>query len=348
MTSPLLHEIFQPRVLLVIGTHWTVAISLVFVNKQLVSAQQGGPDLTVFIAWSQCLFSILAIVIAASVKWCLSPKTTWLNISLATFFQSDVMAMTFTFIAVIVMNNLLLKHIGVAFYQVARSSTLIFTVVFSRFFLGVRVTLPVMASCFLIMLGFVISVDQEMVISSLSLKSISYGVLASMSAALGGIFTKRAVKFVQGNTVGVTLTNNANAVLFLLPLLLSTGQLRMSVSSDFLDTRTCLKLCATGVLSLLTGWASIKVISLTSPLTLHMSINAKSLLQTLIAVMMEGEPKTVTWWIGNCLVILGIMNYGLSKDPVSDSQHSKVIYISSDNMASKREVNTKDNDLLTA
>lgn len=323
------HDIFQPRVLLVIATHWTVAICLVFVNKQLVTAQSGGPDLTVFITWSQCAFSVVAILIATCVKRCFNRTTTWLNIPLATFLQSDVLAMTFAFIGVLVLNNLLLKHITVAFYQVARSSTLIFTVIFSRFFLGVPVTLPVMMSCLLIMLGFVISVDQEMVISSLSLTSISYGVLASVSAALGGIFTKRAVKFVEGNALGIALTNNANSVVLLFPLMVSTGQLRIVMSSgDFLTTLTWLRLIATGVLSLFMGWASIKVISLTSPLTHHMSINAKSLLQTFIAVIIEGEPKTAMWWLGNCLVILGIMNYGFSKNPASNIQHRETVCIS--------------------
>ncbi|KAK7093812.1 hypothetical protein V1264_007502 [Littorina saxatilis] len=317
MANPqVLGEVFQPHVLLVIAVHWTMAISLVFVNKQLVSGGNSARDLTVFITWAQCMFSVATIVIATAVKKYLNPRTSWLSIPLVTFIDSDVLAMSFTFIGVVVMNNLLLKHIGVAFYQVARSSTLIFTVIFARIFLGVPVSLRVTVSCGLIVLGFIVSVDQEMLLSSLSWLSVSYGVLASISAALSVIYIKRVDKLLQGNSLEISLTSNLNSVVFLIPLLLSTGQLQNAVNSDhLLNTSMLLKLVVTGVLSLFVGWASIKVIGLTSPVTHNMSINAKSLLQTFIAVIVQGETKTLTWWAGNFLVILGLMNYGLSKTP---------------------------------
>lgn len=267
-----------------------------------------------FIAWAQCLFSVVTIFVATTVKKRLYPSTSWLSISLVTFLHSDILAMTFTFIGVIVMNNLLLKHIGVAFYQVARSSTLIFTVIFCRWFLQVPVTGSVLVSCAFIIFGFVVSVDQEMFLSSLSLVGVFYGVLASMFAALSGIYIKRADRLVNGNSLEISLTTNINGILFLFPLVFSTGQLQYAVhSSCFTDSAMWCMLIVTGVLSLLVGWASNKVIGLTSPLTHNMSINAKSLLQTLIAVAVQGESKTLMWWGGNVLVILGLMSYGLSK-----------------------------------
>lgn len=275
-----------------------------------------------FIAWAQCLFSVATVFVATAVKRWLIPQTPWLSIPFVTFLHRDVLAMTFTFIGVIVMNNLLLKHIGVAFYQVARSSTLIFTVILSRVFLQVQVSPQVVTSCAFIILGFVVSVDQEMLFSSLTWLSISYGVLASLSAALSGIFTKRVDKILKGNSLEISLTNNVNSVVLLFPLVLSTGQLQLALTSDeFVDRDMWLKLALAGVLSLLVGWASIKVISLTSPVTHNMSINAKSLLQTFIAVVIQGETKTVAWWVGNMLVMLGLINYSLSK---SQSQRSSV------------------------
>jgi len=274
----------------------------------------------VFIAWAQCLFSVATVLVATAVKRFLIPHTPWLSIPLMTFLHRDILAMTFTFIGVVILNNLLLKHIGVAFYQVARSSTLIFTVIFSRVFLRVQVSPQVVVSCALIVVGFVVSVDQEMLINSLSWLSISYGVLASVSAALSGIFTKRVDRLVKGNSLEISLTNNINSIVLLFPLVISTGQLQFTMSSSYyIDQAMWLRLAVTGVLSLLVGWASIKVISLTSPVTHNMSINAKSLLQTFIAVVVQGESKTMAWWVGNLLVVLGLINYSLSR-----SQHSVV------------------------
>jgi GDP-fucose transporter C1 len=58
-------------------------------------------------------------------------------------------------------NNLMLKHIGVAFYQVARSSTLIFTIVLSRILLQKDITYQAMIACFLVTCGFFVGIDQE-------------------------------------------------------------------------------------------------------------------------------------------------------------------------------------------
>lgn len=303
-----------------------------------------GQDLTVFIAWAQCLFSAATVLVATVVKRFLIPNTPWLGIPLVTFIHQDTLAMTFTFIGVIVMNNLLLKHIGVAFYQVARSSTLIFTVIFSRVFLQVQVSPQVVVSCLLIIVGFVVSVDQEMLISSLSWLSIFYGVLASLSAALSGIFTKRVDRLVKGNSLEISLTNNINSIILLFPLVVSTGQLQFTINSDYIiDQAMWFRLAVTGMLSLFVGWASIKVITLTSPVTHNMSINAKSVLQTFIAVMVQGETKTMAWWVGNVLVVLGLINYSLSRSQHSGVQEMEVVIATSSiaNQTSAKRISSR-------
>ncbi|XP_076472618.1 GDP-fucose transporter 1-like [Babylonia areolata] len=318
-----LSEVLQPRVVLVILCHWFLAISLIFVNKQLLSAQHDDQDLTIFIAWAQCLFSVITVFVAVVVKRYLRPRSPGLDIDipLVTFVHSDVLYMTFTFIGIIVMNNLLLRNIGVDFYQVARSSTLVFTVLLSFCVRARACTRVVLFSCTLILLGFMVSVDQEMLVSSLSWASVAYGLFASMAAALNGIFIKRADKQVRGNALNLSLINNVNTVVVLFPLLLTTGQLHSALLGSpqhAISAAAWWQLVGAGVLRLLVGWTAVKVISLTSPVTHHMSINAKSLLQTCIAVVVQDEGKTAVWWAGNLLVVLGILNYGLSKGRHSD------------------------------
>ena len=202
----------------------------------------------------------------------------------------------------------------------ARSSTLIFTIIFCRLFLGQPITLSVVISCVLIIFGFIVSVDQEMLISSLSLTGVLYGILASMFAALSGIYIKRADKLVNGNALEISLTMNLEGIVFLLPIVLSTGQFHFALqSSKFEESNVWWMVGVTGVLSLLVGWASNKVIGLTSPLTHNMSINAKSLLQTVIAVAVQGDSKNAAWWFGNLFVVLGLVSYG-----VSNQQRQKI------------------------
>lgn len=218
------------------------------------------------------------------------------------------------------MNNLLLKHIGVAFYQVARSSTLIFAVLFSKLILGGPIAIRVLFSCCLIMGGFFVSVKEERLLRGLTFQGILYGILASLFAALSGIYCKRVAQVENGNTLKISLLTNMNSFVILFPLVLGTGQLQYAwYSGRIRDVILCYHLVVTGVLSLLVGWISNVVISLTSPVTHHVSINAKSLLQTLIAVVMHNETKTAAWWAGNFLVIIGILSYAFHKTDTSKS-----------------------------
>ena len=272
-----------------------------------------GEELTVFITWSQCLISLLTIVGVTAFRRIFVSHVAWLNVPLSSFMHTDILALSFSFIGVIVTNNLLLKHIGVAFYQVARSSTLIFTVLLSRLIMKVPITYHVAISCLLTVAGFMVTVDQEMIISSLSWKGILYGILASIFAAFSGICVKRAGWLLRDSSIDISLTMNANSFVLLFPLLIGTGQLKFGLKSyQFASWDMCWCLILSGILSLLVGWASNKVISLTSPLTHNMSINGKSLLQTVIAVLVRGESKTNIWWLGNVLVTCGLLTYGFS------------------------------------
>ncbi|KAK7471432.1 hypothetical protein BaRGS_00035920 [Batillaria attramentaria] len=313
------------HVLFVIACHWAMAITLVFVNKQLMDQGQQGPDITVFITWSQTLVALAAIFIGIALKRLLDQRSIQCGIAPQAFLDKNVLAMSFTYIGVIVMNNLLLKHIGVAFYQVARSSTIIFTVIFSRTFLGVPVSKQVICSCLLIMCGFFMSADQERLLSSLTFLGVLYGILASLFAALCGIYIKRVDKFVDGSSFKVSLMNNLNSFVLLVPLVLSTGQLQwVWTNGELQDFMLWWRLLLTGVLSLLVGLTSVRVISVTSPVTHHISVNAKSLLQTLLAVLVNSETKTAIWWVGNFLVMAGILIYSLSSTRRSSSREIEV------------------------
>lgn len=251
----------------------------------------------------------------------LDPSARWIASSPSLLLNSDVLAMSFAFVAVLVLNNLLLKHIGVAFYQVARSSTLVFSVLFSRLFLHVPITGKIGFSCFLIICGFLISADEERALNSITFAGISYGVLASMVAALCGIYCKRVDKVVDGDSLKIALLNNGSSIILLFPLIFSTGQFHTAwMTGQLWKVTLWWQLIVTGVISMMVGWTSNKVISLTSPVTHNVSINAKSLLQTILAVIFHEEKKTFLWWVGNLLVMLGIMLYATNKSSSTSSE----------------------------
>lgn len=302
------------KVCLVVILYWIVSISMVFINKHILSGRYGDNDLSIFVAWYQCLSAVIGIhtfrFISRRTKLPVNlPKIEW-----SLLFKKDFLKFSFIFVASLTMNNLMLKHIGVAFYQVARSSTLIFTIVLSRILLQKDITYQAMIACFLVTCGFFVGIDQEDASGTLSVWGIIYGILASLATALAGIYIKRVQPVVDGDSFKQAYYNNINSCLIFFPLVYSTGQLQQVMLSEYIfQPSFWLCLTLSGVLSLSIGWVSVLQIKHTSPTTHHISNNAKSVVQTILAIMYFNEDKTFLWWCGNFLVIFGVMYYTYGK-----------------------------------
>lgn len=309
----------------VILLYWCVSISMVFLNKQILSGSFGDEDLTIFAAWYQSLAAVGSIAcLGFRVGRCrlpvkipkVEPKQLYSKIMIM-LSMSSVCGLTF--------NNLMLRHIGVAFYQVARSFTIIFTIGLSAFYLKRGSMWRAIVACFLVVCGFVLGIDQEDASGTLSVIGVIYGLLASFAAAVSGILFKKAESLLDKDSLKLAYYNNLNCVLMFLPLVIWSGQLLSVLESELrLQPRFWLMLTVTGCLSLAIGWVSALQIKYTSPTAHHLSINAKSVVQTVLAVIFYQESKTVFWWLGNCLVVCGVLFYTLTKI-FEDSQKIKAM-----------------------
>eukprot|EP00168_Porphyra_purpurea_P015599 TRINITY_DN482_c0_g1_i11.p2 TRINITY_DN482_c0_g1~~TRINITY_DN482_c0_g1_i11.p2 ORF type:complete len:200 (-),score=78.84 TRINITY_DN482_c0_g1_i11:738-1316(-) len=108
-----------------VGFYWVISISMVFVNKTLLSSPTGKIDAPFFITWYQCLVTVIVVYamgqagVASVPKFELRPQVVRQMVSLSVVFT-----------CMIVFNNLCLKYVEVSFYQVARSLTIVFNVIF--------------------------------------------------------------------------------------------------------------------------------------------------------------------------------------------------------------------------
>ena len=223
----------------------------------------------------------------------------------------------------------MLKHIGVAFYQVARSFTIIFTVILSSIMLKKGLPMKATFACLLVIAGFFIGIDQEDASGTLSVFGIIYGLVASLSAAICGIMFKKTETILERDSLKLAFYNNINSVILFLPLVLTSGQFLSVMESDFkFQPIFWLLLTIGGCFSLALGWVSALQIKYTSPVAHHLSINAKSVMQTVLAVIFYQESKTIFWWLGNMLVVFGIFLYALSKMQEDQRNKSTVLITS--------------------
>ncbi|XP_059157627.1 GDP-fucose transporter 1-like [Physella acuta] len=298
----------------VIAAHWTVAMSMVFINKSLVSGRAPHSDISVFLVWVQNIIGISILILMSFMSSFFKFSWDRPGFDPANLLHPDMIMASVTFTGTLVFNNLMLKYISVAFYQVARSLTLIFVISLSVVILREKITSKVILSCFFIIMGFYIGVDNEILSNGVHLIGVVYAIIASLLAALCGIFFKRIQKNRQLSSVQLTFNNCLISTLGLTPLIFTTSQLDNFFSSSMSDDVTVrMLLLLSGAMSLSMGWLSALQISLTSPLTHNISINAKSVFQTVLAVMWSGESRAWVWWLGNGLVMAGIATYTANK-----------------------------------
>jgi len=306
-----------------------VSISMVFLNKYLLSSEDVQLEAPIFITWYQC-------VVAVGVCWILA----WLSTNVPQTFggmfpafhinleiAKQILPLSFAFVGMIAFNNLCLKYVGVAFYNVGRSLTTVFNVVLSYMFLGQSTSMKALLACGVIIGGFVLGVDQEDSSGGLSMLGVLFGVSASLCVALNSIFVKRVLPLVDNNEWRLTLYNNFNATFLFVPVMLFLGEFGTVMEFSKLGN---LKFWSMMTLGGLFGVAIAIVTTLqikfTSPLTHNVSGTAKACAQTLIAVSVYSEIKTPLWWLSNAMVLGGSMYYTLvrrSEMKAADEQRQK-------------------------
>lgn len=317
-----------PQVATIIALYWTVSISMVFVNKHLLSGFYGDMDLTVFVTWYQNVVTIVFIQLTGLFKQTRHERSKASRIDFQILFHKSFLKLSLTSVIMIIMNNLMLKHIGVAFYQVARSITLIFTLALSATMLNQPVTWRVSMSGLSIVLGYIIGINEENSIGTLSIWGIIYGLMASFSSAVCGIYIKRVGSIPNNDSLKQAYHTAINSCLLLSPLVYSTGQARQVIESDLVTSLNFwLMLTTSGTLSLALVWISILQIRSTSPVTHNISITGRSVIQTIIAVLYYNEQKTAWWWFGNLFVVFGVLWYAWMKSCNIVSSKGKEILI---------------------
>jgi GDP-fucose transporter C1 len=295
---------------MVIALYWAVSISMVFLNKYLLSSPDLKLDAPLFITWFQCLVAVVAC-------WAL-PLLRPLHPFFETFPRFEVkpdvaikcLPLSAVFVGMIAFNNLCLKEIGVSFYNVGRSLTTIWNVLLTYLMLGQKTSPKALLCCLFLVLGFVLGVNQEGEIGDLSIRGVIYGVVASLFVALNAIYVKKILPIVDGDSWKLTLYNNLNAFFLFVPLMIMASEHETLAGFDKIsDMYFWSIMILGGVFGVAIGLVTMLQIKFTSPLTHNISGTAKACAQTVIAVWANAEVKSGLWWVSQLLVLLASAAY---------------------------------------
>lgn len=291
------------NIAMAVSFYWIISISMVFANKTLLGSQdiKSAPF---FITWSQCVVTVLFCYIAGSLRVASVPP-----FEVRMDILRQILSLSGIFTCMIVFNNLCLKYVEVSFYQVARSLTIIFNVIFDFVVLGQTTSLPAMGCCALVVSGFALGNAQEL---RWSLSGVIFGVSSSFFVAMNSIFVKKKFALVDNNPWKITLYNNVNASFLFLPLILFSGEIGVILNSPL--TRTLnywFLLFISGLLGVSISFATAAQIKYTSPLTHNVSATAKSAAQTVIALLVYKNPINVYGGLSVLMVLVASLLYTL-------------------------------------
>lgn len=287
-----------------VGFYWVISISMVFVNKTLLSSPTGKIDAPFFITWYQCLVTVVAVYAMGQAGVANVPK-----FELRPSVVRQMVSLSVVFTSMIVFNNLCLKYVEVSFYQVARSLTIVFNVVFDFVVLGQVTSLPAIGCCALVVSGFLLGNDQEL---RWSLQGVVFGVASSFFVAMNSIMVKKKFRLVDNDPWKLTLYNNVNATILFLPLIVLSGEVNVVATAANVRTPQFWGLMTIGgFLGVAISFATAAQIKYTSPLTHNVSATAKAAAQTVLALGIYRNPITALGGLSVAVVLAGSLSYTL-------------------------------------
>lgn len=298
------------QIALVVFLYWVTSISMVFLNKYLLDSPSLQLDTPIFVTFYQCLVTTLLCKGLSALATCCPGVLDFPTLRLDLRVARSVLPLSVIFISMITFNNLCLKYVGVAFYNVGRSLTTVFNVLLSYLLLKQTTSFYALLTCSIIIGGFWLGVDQEGAEGTLSWTGTLFGVLASLCVSLNAIYTKKVLPAVDGSIWRLTFYNNVNACVLFLPLLLLLGELQILLHFAQLNSAHFWGMMTLGGLfGFAIGYVTGLQIKFTSPLTHNVSGTAKACAQTVLAVLYYEETKSFLWWTSNMMVLGGSSAY---------------------------------------
>jgi GDP-fucose transporter C1 len=127
----------------------------------------------------------------------------------------------------IIFNNLCLKYVEITFYQVARSLTIAFNVVFAFFVWNESTSRNCLIACFIVVFGYITGVDGEI---NFSWAGVIFGASSSCCLSLYSIFVKKYMKVLNDDSWLLLYYNNVNAMLVMPLISFAFGEYGISIS----------------------------------------------------------------------------------------------------------------------
>ncbi|KAF9288860.1 hypothetical protein BGZ68_010492 [Mortierella alpina] len=287
-----------------IAFYWVASLSVVFLNKTILSGSEFKFPYPLFVTLFQLVVALALLLVCGQ----LGKRNRLLSMIPPFEFDIDlavkIAPLSFVYVLMLTLNNLCLQLVEVTFYQVARSLSIFFNILFTYTILRQGTSPGAMVACAVVVLGFFVGSYGE---SNFSWPGLLAGVGSSIFVALYGIYVKKTLVVVENNQWRLLHYNTAISIMFLLPIVLFSGEVGEIRREVYFigDLGFWFLMTITGVAGFLINTAMFLQIKYTTALTNTISGTAKSCVQTLLAMVFYQNPITAMNGFGIFLSLLG-------------------------------------------
>ncbi|EIW87021.1 hypothetical protein CONPUDRAFT_96183 [Coniophora puteana RWD-64-598 SS2] len=312
-----------PKVAAVVLFYMAAALIMVFVNKAVLN---NSPSLPLLFLLNQMLIAVLLLHASAFVSTRIEiPK-----------FELATAKKLFAVVAVnaigLVFNTLCLRDVEASFFQIARGLVLPLTIIVSCLNTRTSPSLRTIIAAILVTLGFLVGVAPSSALpkaSAPSIISLVYGILSSLFIAFHAVLIKSSLPHCHNSTIQLAYWTNAGTALLLAPFVVFAGELanlQGLIYESTWDGRVFMwGSLMTGVFGFLLCVAGLLSIQVTSPITHMFSSAGKSVLQTVLGVVIYEDIMTVNRMSSISIITLGAMYYTWVKSAESTPSPRKDI-----------------------
>jgi len=273
--------------------------------------------------WFQLVFALVCCLIVYPLNKVFPALSFLPNIEFKFEKAKQLLPLSFIFVFMVGFNNLCLKYVDISFYQVARSLSVLFTLIFGYFLLSETSSYESIGSCFVVILGYILGNVSEVSTMTFSFLGVFFGLTASAFVALNGIYVKKGLKMLNNDEWLLLFYNTILSIILLGPIafFFEFNQVR---KLDFLfDTYFIFVMSVTALLGWLINIAIYLQIKFTSPLTNSVSGTVKACVQTLIAVFFFEPTTTAIKLFGIFLCIFGSFLYSHYKKQENEKKRKE-------------------------
>lgn len=290
------------------SVYMVISLSIVFLNNAIV---KGSVQLPVFITLMQNSIALICIIFVSRIARVWKPLSFIPSFSFDWNIAKKVVPLTICFVLMLTFNNICLKHVQVSTYQVARSSTILFNLIFSYIILNTRFTSMEAVACVLVTMGLVIGALDP---STLSFFGVLTGTLGSVFWAINSVGIKKSLQNLDQWTL--LYYNNLLSLPMFIPAILLAGEgpslfdLPFSFSSI---SAVWIPILFSGLFAFAMNLAVFYCIKLTSPVTYNIVGTVKACIQSLGGVILLGEIVTTQSVAGILMCVIGSLMYAQAK-----------------------------------